>query len=96
MGDVYAKKSTATVYKSTNGRRYLTKRGAFMGSARHSIDARLKVMHDAGDECDCSVSGCDWQYVTTCRYHERDGKLFWRLVRWMKWRDSRAEDVARG
>ena len=79
----YAKQSTATVYKALNGRRYLTQGAAYEASARSLVRER----------CECE-GGNDTTgaWGETCRLHEEPHhtKLMTRLVRWMRWRDSRA------
>lgn len=84
MGDVYAKQSTATVYRALNGRRYLSADAAYNKSA--NVIFKRHCQCESGDES-------DGFYGETCRIHQAPyaQRLKTRLVRWMKWRDSRAE-----
>ena len=86
-----AKKMTATVYKARNGRRYLTQRAALNASARHLLKRK------------CECEGCDVDDLGRvtfggyrCEWHGDSGALAYhktlpRLVRWLKWCDSREE-----
>ena len=73
---------SATVYRSRSGRRYLTKAGAYRGSALYLIRQHC--------ECEPYVDFEDPGYV--CRYHEPQHceRLVSRLVRHLKYNDTRS------
>ena len=74
----------ATVYKARNGRRYFSREAAYNKSANYLIK----------QHCKCSLGGIsDGYYIDPCRLHdgEYSAKFKARLIRWLKWLDSRGE-----
>ena len=77
------KPETATVYKAPNGRRYLTRHGAYRSIARKMIL----------DRCECQPAEHDVGYYgEICKYHSLDGygmRVERRLARHLAYNDRR-------
>lgn len=80
---------TTTVYRATTGRRYLTKRGAVMASARHALEQKWG--------CNCHEpeyypDGRPLADAHYCDIHDPEQKIVKRVARlWLRWEKNGGE-----